>query len=136
MDDWIELNLNYFENLHEAAAWLNKLTARNKIVIDDQEQKLEKLAQMAIEHYNKPMTGPETYKRVAEALPWEIQSALLSLRDCGDDTAAIEEFYYKIPILTYSAMIELCLITEWNEKTRSGMKLTTAGQHLVNYCTC
>lgn len=92
---------------------------------------------MAIEHYTeKRMTGPETYKRVAEALPWDIQSALLSLRDCGDDPAAIEDFYYKVPILTYCAMIELCLVTEWNETTRSGMKLTTAGQHLVNYCTC
>ena len=29
------------------------------------------------------MNGPATYKAIAEALPWEIQSALLSIRDDG-----------------------------------------------------
>ena len=81
-------------------------------------------------------TGPETYKAKAEALPWEIQTGLLCLRDAGDDPAAIENVFYKMPTEVYIAMIELCLMTRWDEVTRRGMKLTTAGMHLAEYCTC
>lgn len=82
------------------------------------------------------MNGKETYKKIAEALPWEIQSALLAIRDAGDDTGAVEKIYFAMPAPVYVAMIELCLISEWSEKKRAGMKLTTAGRHLVDFCSC
>lgn len=82
------------------------------------------------------LNGKETYSKIAASLPWEIQSALLAIRDAGDDTGAVEEIYFAMPAPVYVATLELCLITEWSEKKRAGMKLTTAGEHLVNYCTC
>ena len=82
------------------------------------------------------MNGPATYKAIAEALPWEIQTGLLSIREAGDDTGAKENLFYKMPAAVYIAMLELCLITEWSETKRRGLDLTTAGEHLVNFCTC
>lgn len=138
MDEWIELNIRYFDNLQEAADWLNRLTARNRIVINDQDLKMEKLAKMAIEHYTQKiqLNGADTYRRIAEALPWEIQSTLLALRDCQDDPAATEELFYKMPTTVYIALQELCLAGPWYEEKRSGLALTSAGKHLAEYCTC
>lgn len=82
------------------------------------------------------MNGKETYKKIAEALPWEIQSALLAIRDAGDDTGAVEEIYFAMPTDVYFAIRGLCLVTEWDEDNRTGMKLTSAGRHLVEYCSC
>lgn len=138
MDDWIELNLNYFETIQEAADWLTRLTKSNQIIVIDQEQKMEELAKMAIKNFEKKtqLNGPETYRRIAEALPWEIQTTLLALRDYQDDPGARENLYMKMPQEVYIAILQLCLATEWDEEIRSGLKLTTAGKHLADYCTC
>ena len=99
---------------------------------------MEKLVKMAIQHFeNKTqLKGPETYRKIAEALPWEIQSALLDLRDCQDDPAATEELFFKMPTTVYIALQELCLAGPWHEEKRSGLALTSAGKHLAEYCTC
>lgn len=138
LDAWIGLNLSYCASTKEAAAWLNRLTTNNKIIVIDQEQQMEKLVKMAIEHFeNKTqLNGPETYRKIAEALPWEIQSTLLALRDCQDDPAATEELFYKMPTTVYIALQELCLAGPWYEEKRSGLALTSAGKHLAEYCTC
>ena len=82
------------------------------------------------------MNGKETYKKIAESLPWEIQSALLAIRDAEEDPIKIEHIYQEMPPVIYIAMIELCLITEWSEAKLTGMKLTSAGKHLVEFCSC
>lgn len=78
------------------------------------------------------ISGPETYKAIAEALPYEVQSALLSIRDNDDDQETQESLYQKTPVPLYCALIELCLV-----KDNGGyFELTTAGRHLVDFCTC
>lgn len=78
------------------------------------------------------MNGEETYKKIAEALPWEIQSALLSIRFYGDDQEEQESLYQQTPVPLYCALVELCLV-----KDNGGyFELTTAGRHLVDFCTC
>ena len=84
----------------------------------------------------KEIKGPETYKAIAEVLPWEIQTGLLSLRDAEDNPAEIEKVFKKMPTTVYIAIQELCLATPWDTITRRGLKLTTAGKHLAEYCTC
>ena len=72
------------------------------------------------------MNGKETYKKLAEALPYELQSALLSIRDAGMT-------FSKIPQLIYIALYELQLI----EVTEGqNLSLSRLGNHLVDYCTC
>lgn len=78
------------------------------------------------------MNGPATYKAIAEALPYEIQSALLSIRDYGDDQEKQEKLYQQTPVPLYCALVELCLV-----KDNGGyFELTTAGRHLVDFCIC
>lgn len=84
----------------------------------------------------KEIKGPETYAIIAAALPWEMQTTLLSLRDAQDDSAALEELFYEMPTTVYIALQELCLATAWVEEKRNGLKLTSAGWHLSQYCTC
>ena len=74
------------------------------------------------------MNGPTTYKAIAEALPWEIQSGLLSIRDDGLTTK-------DIPFQVYIAMHELQLI-EADGETGENLRLSRLGNHLVDYCTC
>ena len=74
------------------------------------------------------INGPETYKAVAEALPYEIQSALLAIRDDGLTTP-------KVPAKIYIAMWELQLINADGE-TGANLRLSRLGKHLVDYCTC
>lgn len=74
------------------------------------------------------MNGPATYKAIAEALPWEIQSALLAIRDDGLQTK-------DIPFQVYIAMHELQLI-EADGETGENLRLSRLGNHLVDYCTC
>ena len=78
----------------------------------------------------------ETYEALAKALPWELQTTLLSLRDAQGDNEALRKLYYEMPTIVYCALQELCLITVWCDYKNEGMKLTTAGEHLVKYCTC
>lgn len=82
------------------------------------------------------MNAKETYKKIAEALPEKVQAALLFIRDNEEDLAEIESIYLDMPMNVYFCMVELGLVTDFNETTRSGMLLTKAGRHLVNYCTC
>ena len=84
----------------------------------------------------KEINGPETYKAIAESLPWEIQTGLLCLRDADDDAAAIENVFNKMPTTVYIALQELCLATPWDTVTHRGLKLTSAGKHLAEYCAC
>lgn len=73
------------------------------------------------------MNGAETYRKVAEALPYEVQAALLAIRDDGLTLS-------KIPAGgIYAALHELMLITEWEDGV---ITLSRAGRHLVDYCTC
>lgn len=72
------------------------------------------------------INGPETYKAVAEALPYEIQSALLAIRDDGLTGTMI-------PDQLYIALYEMQLIEETN---RWSLSLSRLGKHLVDYCTC
>lgn len=84
----------------------------------------------------REINGLETYKAIADALPWEIKTGLLCLRDADDDAVAIENVFNKMPTTVYIAMQELCLATPWDLVTRRGLKLTSAGKHLAEYCTC
>lgn len=84
----------------------------------------------------KEINGPETYKAIAEVLPWEIQTGLLSLRDADGDPAETERVFNKMPTTVYIAIQELCLATPWDAVTHRGLKLTSAGKHLAEYCTC
>lgn len=139
LDNWLAANLDYFKTVKDGADWLKKLTAANTIILNENEITLERLAEMAADHFTKKrqdLTGPETYRKIAAALPWEIQSTLLALRDCQDDTAATEELFYKMPTTVYIALQELCLAGPWYEEKRSGLALTSAGKHLAEYCTC
>jgi hypothetical protein len=77
------------------------------------------------------MNGPATYKAIAEALPWEIRSALLSIRD---DELTMNDIPWKIPVQVYIAIFELQLITE--DKIGDMLRLSRLGKHLVDYCTC
>ena len=72
------------------------------------------------------INGPETYKAIAEALPWEIQATLLSIRD---EEIARES----IPLVIFTALYELQLIENANADAPS---LSRLGKHLVDYCTC
>ena len=74
----------------------------------------------------KMIDGKTTYKAIAEALPYEIQSALLSVRD--DEPAQLAN----MPTLIYTALYELMLI----EGDGENMRLSRLGEHLVNYCSC
>ena len=81
------------------------------------------------------MNGNETYRLLAEALPYELQSALLSIREVHDDHEANKALFEKMPTPTFVGLVELCLIENpdiWNPQ----WQLTTAGKHLVEYCTC
>ena len=69
--------------------------------------------------------GKTTYKAIAEALPYEIQSAMLSVRD--DEPAQAN-----MPPVLYTALYELMLI----EGDGENMRLSRLGEHLVNYCSC
>ena len=72
------------------------------------------------------MNGPATYKAIAEALPWEIQTTLLSIRDEGIGRESI-------PLVIFTALYELQLIEDANADEPS---LSRLGKHLVDYCTC
>ena len=74
------------------------------------------------------MNGNETYKKLAEALPWDLQSALLAIRDDGLTTS-------QIPDLVYIALYELQLIEADGEEGQN-LRLSRLGKHLVDYCTC
>ena len=74
------------------------------------------------------MNGETTYKKIAEALPWEIQTTLLSIRDEGLTTKGI-------PFQVYIAMHELQLI-EADGETGENLRLSRLGNHLVDFCTC
>lgn len=74
------------------------------------------------------LNGPETYKAIAEVLPWEIQSALLAIRDDGLTTE-------RIPDKIYIAMHELQLI-EADGETGANLRLSRLGKHIVDYCSC
>lgn len=51
LDEWMELNLAHFKTVYEAAGWLNQLTRENKIILVDQEMKLDELARIALAHF-------------------------------------------------------------------------------------
>lgn len=74
------------------------------------------------------INGNETYKKLAEALPWEIQSTMLAIRDDGLTTD-------KIPDVIYIAMHELQLI-EADGEAGENLRLSRLGNHLVDFCTC
>lgn len=74
------------------------------------------------------ITGPETYKAIAEAMPYEIQSALLAIRDDGLTGTMI-------PDQLYIALYEMQLIDADGE-TGANLRLSRLGKHLVDYCTC
>ena len=74
------------------------------------------------------INGPETYKTIAEALPWEIRTAVLTIRDYGLTSD-------KIPDQIYIALYELQLI-EADGETGANLRLSRLGKHLVDYCTC
>ena len=74
------------------------------------------------------INGPETYRTIAEALPYEIQSTLLAIRDAGMTAA-------KIPDQIYIALYELQLI-EADGETGANLRLSRLGNHLVDFCTC
>lgn len=57
-------------------------------------------------------------------------------KEADDDAVAIENVFNKMPTTVYIAMQELCLATPWDLVTRRGLKLTSAGKHLAEYCTC
>lgn len=82
------------------------------------------------------MNGNETYKAIAEALPYELQSALLSIREVQNNDEGTRKLFYKMPAAVYIALIELCLIKPWDEVRKTGLEFTSAGAHLVNYCSC
>lgn len=67
----------------------------------------------------------EICKAIAEELPWEVQSALLSIRDDGLRPD-------EIPNPMFNYMKELSLF----EKTESGIKLSKLGRNLVDHCSC
>lgn len=67
----------------------------------------------------------EICKAIAEVLPWEIQSALLSIRDDGLRPD-------EIPNPMFNYMKELSLF----EKTERGIKLSRLGRNLVDHCSC
>lgn len=71
------------------------------------------------------MNGKETYKAIAEALPWEIQSTMLAIRDDGLTKD-------RIPDVIYIALYELQLI----EDAGDDIQLSRLGNHLVDFCTC
>lgn len=80
------------------------------------------------------LNGPATYRAIAQALPYGIQSTLLSIRSTEDEgtAEARDSLYRRMPIAIYCAIIELCLV----EEDTNGLKLTTAGRHLADYCSC
>ena len=67
------------------------------------------------------------YKDLAEVLPYEIQSALLAIRDSDD----LIKLYNDMPVAVYYSLRELSLIEEGEN-----IQLTKLGKHVVNYCTC
>lgn len=67
----------------------------------------------------------EICKAIAEELPWEIQSALLAIRD---DKITVD----KIPDGIYSCMNELQLIDTDGEN----VWLSRLGRNLVDHCSC
>ena len=70
--------------------------------------------------------GKTTYEAIAKALPYEIQSAMLSVRDGEPAQLA------NMPPVIYTALYELMLI----EGDGENMRLSRLGEHLVNYCSC
>ena len=80
--------------------------------------------------------GPELYKRVAESLPWGLQTALLTIRDYQDNPEMLEQTYELMPLCVYYGLTELGMVTNWNEEKKTGFKLTKAGKHIVSFCTC
>lgn len=74
------------------------------------------------------ITGPETYKAIAEALPWEIQDAVLTIRDQ-------EVTQHEVPRVTYIALYELQLIEE-PAREFDALQLSRLGNHIVDYCCC
>lgn len=81
----------------------------------------------------------ETYEAIANVLPWEIRTVLLSLRDTEQqcDWDRINKLCAEISDSVYSMLVELCLI-EYKDKEHPGenIRLTSAGEHLADYCTC
>lgn len=75
------------------------------------------------------MNGQETFKKIAEALPYEIQSALLSIRDDENVTAR------NIPEVVFYALCELTLI-EQPQSDEEIVQLSKLGSRLVDFCTC
>lgn len=84
---------------------------------------------MKFSKYNQEenMNGPTTYKAIAEVLPWQVQSALLAIRDDGLKMK-------DLPTLVYVALFELQLI-EVDDETEN-VSLSRLGCHLVDFCTC
>lgn len=74
------------------------------------------------------MTLPELYKTMAKALPYELQSALLAVRDTDDLNRTVAN----MPDDTYFGLLALGLISELG----GVVALTKVGSRLVNYCTC
>ena len=72
------------------------------------------------------LNGPATYRAIAQALPWKIQSALLAIRDEGR---------VNLPNEIYYALYELQLIEE-EKPGDEELRLSRLGKHLVDYCTC
>ena len=77
------------------------------------------------------MNAQTTYKAIAEALPWEIQSGLLSIRD---DNLTMKDIPWKFPVMIYVKMFELQLIEVDN--ATGTINLSRLGNHLVDFCTC
>ena len=70
----------------------------------------------------------EICKAIAEVLPWEIQSALLAIRDDGLTAD-------KIPNGIFINMNELQLI-ETDGQNRDNIRLSKLGRNIVDHCSC
>lgn len=75
------------------------------------------------------INAEETFKKIAEALPYEVQSALLAIRDDGNVTAE------KVPAPVFFALDGLTLI-EPVSNDKELLTLSKLGYNLVDYCSC
>lgn len=80
--------------------------------------------------------GQDVYMKVAESLPWEMQTALLTIREYQEVPAMLEKIYKQMSSNVYIGLTELLLITNWDEASKRGLQLTKAGKHIANFCTC
>ena len=74
------------------------------------------------------INGPETYEAIAEALPWELQDAVLTIRGQGVTQ-------HEVPRVTYIALYELMLIEE-PQREFDALQLSRLGNHIADYCCC